>query len=67
VTKGNLKLLDMDEHLRPTFEVLHKECLAFCKTHGIIMDLATSDVVIYFDGVPETFLGDQIAYCNTGK
>ena len=45
--KDNLKLLDMDEHLRDTLTELHKNNIAACKQLDLILDLATSDVVFY--------------------
>lgn len=48
-TKDNLKILDMDEHLRPTFEKIHSTVLDFCKAFDLTLDLATSDVVMYLE------------------
>jgi len=43
----NLKLLDMDEHLRETLTKIHKERIDACKVLNLTLDLATSDVVCY--------------------
>lgn len=47
MTRDHLKLLDMDEHLREMHTNLHRELLEFCRRYDLILDLATSDVVVY--------------------
>jgi hypothetical protein len=47
MTLNNLKLMDMDEHLRDRHKNIHKNLLVFCEDHNLTLDLATSDVVIY--------------------
>lgn len=49
MTKDNLKLLDIDEHLRPTFKIIHDTLLDFCKAYELTLDLATSDNVMYLE------------------
>ena len=49
MTKDNLKLLDMDEHLRKAHENRLAEELKFCKAFDLILDLATSDVCMYLE------------------
>jgi hypothetical protein len=49
MTKNNLKLLDMDEHLRKTHENRFKGLLAVCKIYNLTLDLATSDNVVYIE------------------
>ena len=49
MTKDRLKLLDQDEHLRKTYEKRHINSLLFCDKHNLILDLATSDVVMYLE------------------
>jgi hypothetical protein len=46
---GNLKMLDMDAHLVPTFQNLHDEALERACERGLILDCATSDVTIYLE------------------
>lgn len=49
MTKNNLKLLDCDEHNRNYFERVHADLIAVAKDYDFVVDLATSDVVIYVD------------------
>ena len=49
MTKNNFRLLDMDEHLRETRERQHKKLIEACKTLGLTLDAATSDVVYYVE------------------
>ncbi len=50
MTKNNLKLLDMDEHFREEiYASTNKDLLDFCKKYGLVLDLATSDVVGYLE------------------
>ena len=49
ISRNNLKTLDIDEHLRPTFRVIWEGVLEFCEFYNLTLDLATSDVVIYLE------------------
>ena len=39
--------MDMDEHLRETHEKNHAELIATVKKMGLVLDLASSDVVMH--------------------
>lgn len=56
MTKNNLKLLDQDEHLRPQMTKAHAGLIEFAQQYDLIVDCATSDVVVYL----EDELGDRI-------
>lgn len=43
----NLEVLDMDEHLIPTYRRIHASALSRCKERNATLDLATSDVCVY--------------------
>jgi len=45
--KDNLELLDMDEDLREKLTIIHENRITFAKEHNLVVDLASSDVVIY--------------------
>lgn len=48
MTKDNIKMLDMDEHQREIREAcLPDDIVAFCRKYDLILDIASSDVVIY--------------------
>ena len=48
MTKDNVKLLDMDEHQREMrIACLQKDIVEFCRKYDLIIDLATSDVVMW--------------------
>ncbi len=47
IVNNCLSVLDMDEHLIPRFESIHKKGLEVCKEIGAILDLATSDTTMY--------------------
>jgi len=49
INRNNLKTLDIDEHLRPTFRKIHDTVLDFCKVYNLTLDLATSDNVIWLE------------------
>jgi len=51
--KGNLALLDCDEHRRQMYEEIHSNLLAVAKEYNFIVDLATSDVVMYLENAWE--------------
>lgn len=61
--KNNLKMLDMDEHLRKTFKRIHSSALEVCKQENCILDCATSDVVIYVQNCPNEDSIKKIAAC----
>lgn len=47
MTKDNLKMLDMDEHLRELRTKHLQELIEVAKKCDLTVDIATSDVVIY--------------------
>lgn len=49
VVKNNLKLLDMDEHLRPRFENLYLKLISFAAEFDLIVDCSSSDVVVFLE------------------
>lgn len=57
MTKNNLKLLDMDEKHRPSFEILHYDLIQVAKKYGFIVDLASSDVVVYLENQYGDYIG----------
>ena len=49
INRNNLKTLDIDEHLRPTFRKIHDTLLDFCEVYNLTLDLATSDNVMWLE------------------
>ena len=45
--KDNVKMLDMDEHQRAMRESLISDLVAVARNYGLVVDLATSDNVMY--------------------
>ena len=45
--KNNILLLDIDESSREVRENTLQEIVDFCRKHDLILDLATSDVVMF--------------------
>ncbi len=46
---GVLRILDADEGQISFFKATHRKVLEVCRETGAILDLATSDVVIYLE------------------
>lgn len=47
--KNNLRLLDMDEHIREAKEKLFEKEIAACKVLDFTLNLATSDISAYVE------------------
>lgn len=64
MTKNHLKLLDVDEHMREkSEEVWHKDAIAVCCKHGLTLDLATSNVIMYVLGTDKRKVVEDVARC----
>lgn len=57
MTKDNLKLLDQDEGMRDSYAMIHDELLQVAKKYGFIVDLASSDVVVYLENLYGDYMG----------
>jgi hypothetical protein len=57
-----LRVLDMDQREIPSFREIHKKALQICKEEGAILDLATSDVVLYLETNDES-VAKRVASC----
>jgi hypothetical protein len=59
---GVLKVLNMDQHLVPSFQKIHEKALQVCKETGAILDVATSDVALYLE-TEDAEVAKRVAAC----